>query len=92
MKTESKSAPKTAPDHLAIILDGNGRWARRRGLPRLMGHRAGLRKLEEMVRLVKRRGIRYLEQDHDDQDQVGVEVPHFLLLTTHTTLPPLNNN
>lgn len=59
MKTESKSAPKTAPDHLAIILDGNGRWAKRRGLPRLMGHRAGLRKLEEMVRLVKRRGIRY---------------------------------
>ncbi len=50
---------KTVPDHLAIILDGNGRWAKRRGLPRLMGHRAGLRKLEEMVRLVKRRGIRY---------------------------------
>ena len=59
MKTESKSVPKTVPDHLAIILDGNGRWAKRRGLPRLMGHRAGLRKLEEMVRLVKRRGIRY---------------------------------
>mgnify|MGYP000491556703 FL=1 len=39
MKTESKSAPKTVPDHLAIILDGNGRWAKRRGLPRLMGHR-----------------------------------------------------
>ena len=50
---------KTVPDHLAIILDGNGRWAKRRGLPRLMGHRAGLRKLEDMVRLVKRRGIRY---------------------------------
>ena len=50
---------KTVPDHLAIILDGNGRWAKRRGLPRLMGHRAGLRKLEEMVRLVKRRGVRY---------------------------------
>ncbi|MDO4786575.1 MAG: polyprenyl diphosphate synthase [Fretibacterium sp.] len=49
---------KTVPDHLAIILDGNGRWAKRRGLPRLMGHRAGLRKLEEMVRLVKRQGIR----------------------------------
>ena len=50
---------KIVPDHLAIILDGNGRWAKRRGLPRLMGHRAGLRKLEDMVRLVKRRGIRY---------------------------------
>ena len=50
---------KTVPDHLAIILDGNGRWAKRRGLPRLMGHRAGLRKLEDMVCLVKCRGIRY---------------------------------
>lgn len=47
------------PRHLAIILDGNGRWAKKRNLPRLMGHRAGLRKLEEMVRLVKREGIRY---------------------------------
>ncbi len=47
------------PKHLAIILDGNGRWAKKRNLPRLMGHRAGLRKLENMVRLVKRYGIRY---------------------------------
>ena len=37
MKTESKSASKTVPDHLAIILDGNGRWAKRRGLPRYAG-------------------------------------------------------
>ena len=50
---------KRVPEHLAIILDGNGRWAKRRGLPRLMGHRAGLRKLEEMVHLVKKAGIRY---------------------------------
>ena len=50
---------KKIPTHLAIILDGNGRWAKRRNLPRLMGHRAGLRKLEDMVRLVKREGIRY---------------------------------
>ena len=47
------------PSHLAIILDGNGRWAKKRGLPRLLGHRAGLRKLEDMVRLVKKQGIRY---------------------------------
>ncbi|MDR1730697.1 MAG: di-trans,poly-cis-decaprenylcistransferase [Synergistaceae bacterium] len=45
--------------HLAIIMDGNGRWAKKRGLPRLLGHRAGLRRLEEMVRLVKKQGIRY---------------------------------
>lgn len=50
---------KKIPRHLAIILDGNGRWAKSRNLPRLMGHRAGLRKLEDMVKLVKREGIRY---------------------------------
>ena len=50
---------KKIPTHLAIILDGNGRWAKKRNLPRLMGHRAGLRKLKDMVRLVKARGIRY---------------------------------
>ena len=47
------------PRHLAIILDGNGRWAKSRNLPRLMGHRAGLRRFEDMVRIVKRKGIRY---------------------------------
>jgi undecaprenyl diphosphate synthase len=40
-------------------MDGNGRWAKKRGLPRLLGHRAGLRRLEEMVRLLKKQGIRY---------------------------------
>ena len=47
------------PRHLAIILDGNGRWAKSRNLPRLMGHRAGVRRFEDMVRLVKREKIRY---------------------------------
>jgi undecaprenyl diphosphate synthase len=40
-------------------MDGNGRWAKKRGLPRLLGHRAGLHRLVEMVRLVKKQGIRY---------------------------------
>lgn len=33
--------PQNIPHHVAIIMDGNGRWAKRRGLPRTMGHRAG---------------------------------------------------
>ena len=33
--------PNNMPAHVAIIMDGNGRWAKRRGLPRTMGHRAG---------------------------------------------------
>ncbi len=60
MTTENENENnKKIPKHLAIILDGNGRWAKKRHLPRLLGHRAGLRKLENMVRLVKREGIRY---------------------------------
>ena len=37
------------PDHIAIIMDGNGRWARKRGLPRVAGHRAGIGSVREVV-------------------------------------------
>ena len=37
------------PKHVAIILDGNGRWAKRRGLPRKLGHKAGCEALEQIV-------------------------------------------
>ncbi|MCL1940745.1 MAG: polyprenyl diphosphate synthase [Synergistaceae bacterium] len=47
------------PAHLAIVLDGNGRWAKERGWPRLMGHRSGLRNLEATTKLIKKYGIRY---------------------------------
>src|SRR6266850_4886158 len=40
---------RPVPEHIAIIMDGNGRWAERRGLPRLMGHRAGRRSVREAV-------------------------------------------
>ena len=53
------SEKKEVPTHLAIILDGNGRWAKKRGLPRLLGHRAGLKRLEKTAHLIKARGIRY---------------------------------
>ncbi|MCX5657517.1 MAG: undecaprenyl diphosphate synthase family protein, partial [Candidatus Omnitrophica bacterium] len=38
------------PQHIAIIMDGNGRWAERRGLPRIMGHRAGIKTAERIVK------------------------------------------
>ena len=47
------------PAHVAIILDGNGRWAKRRGLPRQMGHKAGCENLEKMVRVASDLGIRW---------------------------------
>ena len=40
----------TVPNHVAIIMDGNGRWARQRGLPRQAGHRAGAENLRRIVR------------------------------------------
>ncbi|MCP5146325.1 MAG: isoprenyl transferase [Gammaproteobacteria bacterium] len=48
------------PRHVAIIMDGNGRWAERRNLPRVAGHRAGVETVREMVRLCASRGIEVL--------------------------------
>jgi len=48
------------PYHLAIIMDGNGRWAKARGLPRLAGHRAGTENLRRTLKACVRRGIKIL--------------------------------
>ncbi|HYN41078.1 MAG TPA: polyprenyl diphosphate synthase [Thermoanaerobaculia bacterium] len=45
------------PRHVAVIMDGNGRWATRRGLPRAVGHRAGARAVRRIVESARRRGI-----------------------------------
>lgn len=50
----------TSPAHVAIIMDGNGRWAKARGLPRLAGHRAGVEALRQAVRTAAELGISYL--------------------------------
>jgi undecaprenyl diphosphate synthase len=49
-----------APAHVAIIMDGNGRWAARRGLPRIEGHRRGVEAVRRAVRSATELGIRYL--------------------------------
>lgn len=48
------------PQHLAIIMDGNGRWAKQRGLPRTEGHKQGLKRAEEIVFAAKQRGVKFL--------------------------------
>lgn len=48
------------PRHIAIIMDGNGRWAKRRGLPRLAGHRAGTENIRRIVTECTEQGVRYL--------------------------------
>jgi undecaprenyl diphosphate synthase len=50
----------TTPAHVAIIMDGNGRWAKARGLPRLAGHRAGVEALRQSVKTASKLGIAWL--------------------------------
>ena len=52
--------PKTNPAHVAIIMDGNGRWAQKRGRPRLFGHHAGARRVREIVKACPDLGVKYL--------------------------------
>ena len=61
MSTDTATAQRsTAPRHVAIIMDGNGRWANQRGLPRLEGHRRGVEAVRATVRAAPDLGIEYL--------------------------------
>lgn len=59
------------PKHIAIIMDGNGRWARQRGLPRSVGHRAGIKRIRETVR---------------DASELGVKIITFFTFSTENWL------
>ncbi|MBN1305034.1 MAG: isoprenyl transferase [Anaerolineales bacterium] len=59
-RTENQTADTLVPRHVAIIMDGNGRWAISRGLPRLAGHRAGTENLRRILRAAVEFGIDYL--------------------------------
>ena len=48
------------PRHVAVIMDGNGRWAKKRGLPRAAGHRAGVERVRTIIRMSSDIGIKYL--------------------------------
>jgi undecaprenyl diphosphate synthase len=60
--TETPSAVplEKIPQHVAIIMDGNGRWALQRGLPRLAGHKAGTENLRRVIRSTVEFGVKYL--------------------------------
>ncbi|MGD2058764.1 MAG: isoprenyl transferase [Anaerolineales bacterium] len=59
-KASDIQLPDEIPTHVAIIMDGNGRWARKRGLPRLAGHRAGVENLRRILEASVEYGIKYL--------------------------------
>ena len=60
MTEMNASGARDVPCHVAIIMDGNGRWAAQRGLPRVEGHRRGVEALRRTVRAAADLGIRYL--------------------------------
>ncbi len=63
MSTEpklSQQALGSLPQHVAVIMDGNGRWAKQRGLPRVEGHRNGVESVRAIVRAAGEVGIKYL--------------------------------
>lgn len=59
-RKEHTALPSSLPTHVAIIMDGNGRWALARGLPRLAGHRAGTENLRRVIEAFIEFGISYL--------------------------------
>lgn len=56
----NEAEKSTGPRHIAIIMDGNGRWAQSRGRPRLFGHHAGAKRVREIVEACPDLGVKYL--------------------------------
>lgn len=61
-RKNSREDPASAapPEHVAIIMDGNGRWARQRGWPRIKGHEAGAQSVLAVLKAAKKAGVKYL--------------------------------
>lgn len=81
----SQKEDSKLPRHVAIVMDGNGRWAKQRGLPRHAGHRAGVKSVRSTVEACARLGIEYLtlfafssENWRRPQTEVGMLMQLFL--------------
>jgi len=59
-KKKKSNEPERLPVHIGIIMDGNGRWAKKRGMPRSAGHSVGAQTFKEVSRYCRDRGIKYL--------------------------------
>src|SRR5712672_3530370 len=94
----SAEAKASLPRHVAIIMDGNGRWARQRHLPRIEGHRAGAESARVIIRTAGELGIKYLRlyafsvenwnRPKDEVDALMKYLVHYL----KTETPELNKN
>lgn len=58
--TAKRNKDPSVPQHVAVIMDGNGRWARQRGLPRIRGHEKGAESVRAIIKACRNAGVRYL--------------------------------
>ena len=82
MSTDTAGIPR----HVAIIMDGNGRWAIKRGLPRLLGHRKGVKALEETIEYADSLGIKYLSVyafSTENWKRSKIEVAGLMIIINH---------
>ncbi len=94
----SPEAKAILPRHVAIIMDGNGRWAKERSLPRIEGHRAGAESARTIIRAAGELGIKYLtlyafsvENWNRPKDEVDA-LMKYLIHYLKTETPELNKN
>ena len=94
----SVDAKASLPKHVAIIMDGNGRWAKQRGLPRIEGHRQGAESARTIIRTAGELGIKYLtlyafsvENWNRPKDEVDA-LMKYLIHYLKTETPELNKN
>ena len=87
------------PHHVAVIMDGNGRWAKKRFMPRVMGHKKGLDVLENMCRVCDRAGVRFLtvfafstENWRRPEDEVSFLMNLFLMALQKRVVKMHQNN
>ncbi len=57
---QAQIIPEKVPQHIAIIMDGNGRWAKQKGMPRVFGHRNGVKSVREVTEAAAQIGVKYL--------------------------------
>src|SRR5947207_8448294 len=96
--TLSPEAKTNLPQHVAVIMDGNGRWAKSRHLPRIEGHRRGADSAREIIRTAGELGIKYLtlyafsaENWNRPKDEVDA-LMKYLIHYLKTETPELNKN
>ncbi|HEY1661810.1 MAG TPA: isoprenyl transferase [Verrucomicrobiae bacterium] len=94
----SAEAKASLPQHVAVIMDGNGRWAKQRGLPRIEGHRQGAESARAIIRVAGELGIKYLtlyafsaENWNRPKDEVDA-LMKYLIHYLKTETPELNKN